>query len=144
MTTSCLHFEPMLKSHLARQLLTPTEPYQPQYQILQLYNQQQEYLINLELLKQMRLLDGRPLNIIELPMPSPVIYEDTRLPASYANFYIANAAVIVPTFRDINDKIALEIIQKAFPDRPVVGIDSTDIIWGLGSFHCLSQQEPAV
>jgi agmatine deiminase len=99
---------------------------------------------NLEMLKQMRLLDGRPLNIIELPMPSPVIYEDTRLPASYANFYIANAAVIVPTFRDINDKIALEIIQKAFPDREVIGIDSTDIIWGLGSFHCLSQQEPSV
>lgn len=99
---------------------------------------------NLETLKTMRLLDGRPLNIIELPMPSPVIYEDTRLPASYANFYIANAAVIVPTFRDVNDKIALEIIQKAFPDRAVVGVDSTDIIWGLGSFHCLSQQDPAV
>lgn len=99
---------------------------------------------NLNELKAMRLQDGRPLNIIKLPMPSPVIYEDTRLPASYANFYIANSAVIVPTFRDVNDKIALEIIQKAFPDRPVVGIDSTDIIWGLGSFHCLSQQEPAV
>jgi len=99
---------------------------------------------NYEALKEMRLLDGRPLNIIKLPMPSPVIHEDTRLPASYANFYIANAAVIVPTFRDVNDKIALEIIQKAFPDRPVVGIDSTDIIWGLGSFHCLSQQEPLV
>jgi agmatine deiminase len=99
---------------------------------------------NLERLKEMTLLDGRKLNIIELPMPSPVIYEDTRLPASYANFYIANAAVVVPTFRDVNDKIALEIIQKAFPDREVIGIDSTDIIWGLGSFHCLSQQEPAV
>jgi agmatine deiminase len=99
---------------------------------------------NLNALKEMRLLDGRPLNIIKLPMPSPVIYEDTRLPASYANFYIANAAVIVPTFRDVNDKIALAIIQKAFPDRKVIGIDSTDIIWGLGSFHCLSQQEPAV
>ncbi|MBC7616620.1 MAG: agmatine deiminase family protein [Pedobacter sp.] len=99
---------------------------------------------NLVALKAMRLLDGRALNIIKLPMPSPVIHEDTRLPASYANFYIANAAVIVPTFRDVNDKIALEIIQNAFPDRKVVGIDSTDIIWGLGSFHCLSQQEPLV
>lgn len=99
---------------------------------------------NLQELKAMRLLDGRPLNIIKLPMPSPVIHEDTRLPASYANFYIANAAVIVPTFRDANDEIALKIIGEAFPDRPVVGIDSTDIIWGLGSFHCLSQQEPAV
>ena len=99
---------------------------------------------NLQELKAMRLPDGRPLNIIKLPMPSPVIHEDTRLPASYANFYIANAAVIVPTFRDANDEIALKIIGEAFPDRPVVGIDSTDIIWGLGSFHCLSQQEPAV
>jgi agmatine deiminase len=99
---------------------------------------------NLKALQEMRLLDGRALNIIELPMPSPVIHEDTRLPASYANFYIANKAVIVPTFRDVNDPIALEIIQTAFPDRKVVGIDSTDIIWGLGSFHCLSQQEPAI
>ena len=99
---------------------------------------------NLEELKAMRLLNGEPLNIIQLPMPSPVIHEDTRLPASYANFYIANAAVIVPTFRDVNDEIALDIIRGAFPDRKVVGIDSTDIIWGLGSFHCLSQQEPAV
>ncbi len=99
---------------------------------------------NLALLKQMRLKDGRPLQIIELPMPAPVIYEDTRLPASYANFYIANAAVIVPTFRDKNDQRALDIIAKAFPDRPIVGIDSLDIIWGLGSFHCLSQQEPAI
>lgn len=99
---------------------------------------------NLEELKAMRLLNGEPLHILKLPMPSPVIYEDTRLPASYANFYIANAAVIVPTFRDVNDEPALEIIRQAFPDREVVGIDSTDIIWGLGSFHCLSQQEPAI
>jgi len=99
---------------------------------------------NLETLRGMRLRDGRPLNIVTLPMPSPVIYEDTRLPASYANFYIANAAVIVPTFRDLNDEKALEIIRSVFPDRKVIGIDSTDIIWGLGSFHCLSQQEPAI
>lgn len=99
---------------------------------------------NLAELKTMRLLNGEALNIIELPMPSPVIHEDTRLPASYANFYIANAAVIVPTFRDVNDSIALDIIRQAFPNREVVGIDSTDIIWGLGSFHCLSQQEPAL
>ena len=99
---------------------------------------------NLETLKTLRLPDGEALNIITLPMPAPVIHEDTRLPASYANFYIANQAVIVPTFRDANDSIALDIIQQAFPDRKVVGIDSTDIIWGLGSFHCLSQQEPAL
>lgn len=99
---------------------------------------------NLKALKEMRLSDGCALTIVELPMPSPVIYEDTRLPASYANFYIANAAVVVPTFRDVNDAKALEIIQSVFPDRKVIGIDSVDIIWGLGSFHCLSQQEPAI
>lgn len=97
---------------------------------------------NLKLLKKMRLLDGSPLNIVELPMPTPVIYEDQRLPASYANFYIGNAAVIVPTFRCPQDDVALQILEKCFTDRKVIGIDSTDIIWGLGSFHCLSQQEP--
>lgn len=99
---------------------------------------------NLRQLKEMKLLDGNPLNIIELPMPDPVIYENQRLPASYANFYISNHHVIVPTYRCDKDPIALSIIQKCFPERKVVGIDSTDIIWGLGSFHCLSQQEPFV
>lgn len=98
---------------------------------------------NLELLKTMKLQDGKPLNIVELPMPKAVIHEDQRLPASYANFYIANKSVIVPTFRDeVNDPKALAILSKCFPDREVIGIDSTDLIWGLGSFHCLSQQEP--
>ena len=77
-------------------------------------------------------------------MPSPVIYEDQRLPASYANFYIGNEVVVVPTFQDKNDQKALDILTDCFPGRRVIGIDSTDIIWGLGSFHCLSQQEPAV
>ncbi|HRO47059.1 agmatine deiminase family protein [Agriterribacter sp.] len=99
---------------------------------------------NLKELKQMRLLNGKQLNIIELPMPDAVVYEDQRLPASYANFYIANAAVIVPTYRCRQDDIALQLIGDCFPDRKVVGIDSTDLIWGLGSFHCLSQQEPLV
>jgi agmatine deiminase len=99
---------------------------------------------NLHLLKEMRLEDGKQLNVIELPMPSPVIWEGQRLPASYANFYIANEVVVVPTFRDKNDQKALDILEECFPSRRVVGIDSTDIIWGLGSFHCLSQQEPAV
>jgi agmatine deiminase len=98
---------------------------------------------NLSALKKMRLLNGKQLNIVELPMPELVIYEDQRLPASYANFYIANSSVIVPTFRSDRDDRALRIIQDCFPGREVVGIDSTDIIWGLGSFHCLSQQEPA-
>ena len=99
---------------------------------------------NLKELKTLRLENGKPLNIVELPMPSPVVYEDQRLPASYANFYIANKYVVVPTFRGEQDDKALSILQQCFSDRKVVGIDSTDIIWGLGSFHCLSQQEPEV
>ncbi len=99
---------------------------------------------NLADLKKMRLLNGKQLNIAELPMPDKIVHEDQRLPASYANFYIANGLVVVPTFRCKKDDKALQIIQQAFPDRNVIGIDSTDIIWGLGSFHCLSQQEPYV
>ena len=99
---------------------------------------------NLDELKKMRLPNGKQLNIVELPMPAEIIYEDQRLPGSYANFYIANRSVIVPTYRCSNDDKATDIIQKCFPGRRVVGIDSTEIIWGLGSFHCLSQQEPSV
>jgi agmatine deiminase len=97
---------------------------------------------NLEQLKGMRLLNGKQLNIVEIPMPDELIYEDQRLPCSYANFYIANKSVIVPIFNCDKDDKALQIIANCFPGREVVGIDSTDIIWGLGSFHCLSQQEP--
>jgi agmatine deiminase len=99
---------------------------------------------NLKLLKQLRLENDKQINIVELPMPSPVVYDSMRLPASYANFYISNDYVIVPTFRDKNDERALDILQKCFATRKVVGLDSVDIIWGLGSFHCLSQQEPAI
>jgi agmatine deiminase len=99
---------------------------------------------NLKALKEMRLLNGRQLNIVELPMPDEVIYEGQRLPASYANFYIANNVVIVPLYDCDKDAQALEIIQQCFPSRKVIGINSVDIIWGLGSFHCLSQQEPKV
>lgn len=99
---------------------------------------------NLELLKTMKLEDGSPLNVVELPMPGPVIYEDQRLPASYANFYISNKYVIVPIFSHENDERALKILQDCFPDKKVIGLNSVDLIWGLGSFHCLSQQEPSV
>jgi agmatine deiminase len=99
---------------------------------------------NLQQLKQMRLLNGKQLNIIELPMPDELIYDDQRLPCSYANFYIANKSVIVPVFNCSKDDKALQIIQSCFPTREVIGIDSTEIIWGLGSFHCMSQQEPLV
>jgi len=99
---------------------------------------------NLKLLNGMRLENGKPLNVIELPMPSALRYKNQRLPASYANFYISNAYVIVPVYRDKNDDKALSVLQQCFPDRRVVGLDSYDMIWGLGSFHCLSQQEPSV
>jgi agmatine deiminase len=97
---------------------------------------------NLKQLKKMRLLNGKQLNIIEVPMPDFIEYDGQRLPASYANFLITNQSVIVPIFNSSKDDLALSIIQDAFPSRQVVGIDSEDIIWGLGSFHCLSQQEP--
>jgi len=99
---------------------------------------------NLENLERMKLENGQSLRIFTLPMPKPVVYQDQRLPASYANFYIANDCVVTPTFNDKNDDVALSILQKCFPDRKVIGLNSTDIIWGLGSFHCLSQQEPAL
>lgn len=99
---------------------------------------------NLAELKKLH-VNRKPLNVVELPMPKPVVYRDQRLPASYANFYIANDCVVVPTYRDdAKDILALDILNKLFPDRKVIGIDSTDIVWGLGSFHCLSQQEPKV
>ena len=99
---------------------------------------------NLKTLSTLRLESGKQINIIELPMPSKIIYEDMRLPAAYANFYICNNYVIVPTYRDKNDEKALDTLQQCFPSRKVIGLDSWDIIWGLGSFHCLSQQEPQV
>ena len=112
-----------------------SDPADENYELLQ---------TNLRQLKAMRLSGNRSLNVIELPMPPALVYEDQRLPCSYANFYIANGAVIVPVFNCKQDETALRIIEQCFPDRKVVGIDSVDIIWGLGSFHCLSQQEPLV
>ena len=88
--------------------------------------------------------DGKPLAIIELPMPGPVIFEGRRLPASYANFYIANGVVLVPVFNDPNDRFALDILADLFPDRGVVGIYSGDLIWGFGAMHCMTQQQPRV
>jgi len=99
---------------------------------------------NLKALNKMRLMNGKQLNVVELPMPDAVVHEGQRLPASYANFYITNGSVIVPTYRCDKDGKALQIIAECFTSRNVVGIDSTEIIWGLGSFHCLSQQEPGV
>jgi len=98
---------------------------------------------NLKLLEAARDPEGRPFRIVPMPMPRRIEHDGQRLPASYANFYIANGLVLVPTFRDPNDAEALAILRREFPDRRVVGIDSTELIWGLGSFHCISQQEPA-
>ncbi len=97
---------------------------------------------NLAKLRSMRDERGELLRVVTLPTPGRIEYDGQRLPASYANFYIANGLVVVPTFRHRNDAVALDILQREFPDRRVVGIDSTDLIWGLGSFHCLTQQEP--
>jgi len=98
---------------------------------------------NLERLRQMRDTAGRPFRIVELPMPGLVENDGQRLPASYANFYIANGLVLMPAYRHKNDRLALETLQREFPDRRVIGVDSTELIWGLGSFHCITQQEPA-
>ena len=88
--------------------------------------------------------DGKPLSIVELPMPGPVVFEKRRLPASYANFYIANGVVLVPVFNDPNDRFALDILAELFPDREVVGIYSGDLIWGFGAMHCMTQQQPKI
>jgi agmatine deiminase len=98
---------------------------------------------NLKRLHGLRDQDGQLLRVVELPMPGVVEYDGQRLPASYANFYIANGIVLLPTYRHTNDAKALAILQKHFSDRRVIGVDSTELIWGLGSFHCISQQEPA-
>jgi agmatine deiminase len=98
---------------------------------------------NRERLQGMRLENGGRIEAVDLPMPGPVVFDGQRLPASYANFYIANAAVIVPTFNDPADRVALGILAELFRDRPVVGVHATDLVLGKGSIHCLTQQEPA-
>ncbi len=99
---------------------------------------------NRERLAGMRLEDGYKVEVVDLPMPRPLSFDGQRLPASYANFYIANAAVLVPTFNDPKDRAALGILAELFRDRPVIGIHAVDLVWGLGTLHCLTQQEPAV
>ncbi|MBK9315556.1 MAG: agmatine deiminase family protein [Acidobacteria bacterium] len=101
-------------------------------------------MANYERLQTMKLEDGSPLRVVRLPMPGPVWFKDQRLPVSYANFYIANRKVLVPTYRHENDVKACQILQKCFPDREVIGLDCTELIWGLGSIHCVTQQQPAV
>ncbi|MEJ2008528.1 MAG: agmatine deiminase family protein [Acidobacteriota bacterium] len=115
-------------------LCSEDSPRDPNYPVLQ---------ENRERLEGMRLEDGSRIEVVALPMPSPVVFDGQRLPASYANFYIANAAVLVPTFNDPKDRIALGTLAELFTDRPVVGIHAVDLVWGLGTLHCLTQQQPA-
>jgi len=98
---------------------------------------------NWERIQDLRLEDGSRPEVIPLPMPAPLFHDGYRLPASYANFYISNACVIVPTFNDVNDRVALGILGELFKDRPVVGIHAVDLVLGFGSLHCLTQQQPA-
>ena len=98
---------------------------------------------NLKRLQNAKLEDGKPLNIIELPMPKRIIFDGLVLPASYANFLILNHCVLVPTFNDANDRIALNILAECFPNREIIGINAIDLIWGFGTLHCLSQQIPS-
>jgi agmatine deiminase len=99
-------------------------------------------LENLRRLESMTDLHNRLLEIVPIPMPPPVVYEGQRLPASYANFYIANTLVLLPTYNHPNDAVAQNILAEVFPGREVIGLDCTDLIWGLGAFHCLTQQVP--
>jgi agmatine deiminase len=98
---------------------------------------------NLEYLRSATDADGTKLKVVTLPMPRPIVFDGMRLPASYANFYIANGVVIVPTFNDPADRVALATLANLFPDREVVGIHCVDLVWGLGTLHCMTQQEPA-
>jgi agmatine deiminase len=108
-------------------------------------SQEQNYAAlqeNYRRLQTLRDVDGNALRIVTLPMPEPILYEDTRLPASYANFYIGNAVVLVPIFGSRRDAAALATLQSLFPTRKVVGINAVDLVWGLGAFHCVTQQQP--
>jgi agmatine deiminase len=98
---------------------------------------------NLRTLKSARTREGKQFTVIELPMPRPIVFRKQRVPASYANFYIANGVVLVPTFHDPNDRIALNTLAEVFPDHEVIGVHSVDLIWGLGALHCMTQQQPA-
>ena len=109
------------------------DPRDENYQLLQ---------ENLKRLKTMKDQEGKSFHILTLPMPGPLFYGNQRLPASYANFYITNGSVLVPTYRHKNDEKALNVLRKIFPKRNVIGIDCTDLVWGLGAIHCVTQQQP--
>jgi agmatine deiminase len=131
------HVDDLARFVDARTIVTAIQedPQDPDYEVLQ---------DNRKRLARARDQDGRPFDIVELPMPSPVSHAGERLPATYVNFYFVNGALLVPTYRDRKrDRRAIEILRRVLPDRDVVGIDCTEIIWGLGAIHCLTQQQPA-
>ena len=99
---------------------------------------------NLERLQNMRVEDGTPIKVVKLPMPPRVEKEGQRLPASYANFYIANNVVLLPIFDSSKDQQAADVLKRCFPARRIIGINCRNLVWGLGAFHCLTQQQPAV
>jgi agmatine deiminase len=111
------------------------DPKDPNFEALQ---------ANLALLRRMQVEDGTPLEVRPLPMPPRIDREGRRLPASYANYYVANKVVLLPAFHSPLDRRAAEILQMCFPERRIVPIDCTELIWGLGAFHCLTQQQPAI
>jgi len=98
---------------------------------------------NRERLQGLKLKSGGTLEVIDLPMPEPLYFDGVRVPASYANFYIANGTVLMPTFNDARDRVALGILSECFPDRAVVGIHAVDLVWGFGTLHCLTHEQPA-
>jgi agmatine deiminase len=100
--------------------------------------------LNFRRLRTMQLWNGSPLRVLKLPMPSRITRQGQRLPASYANFYVGNRVVLLPAYNDTNDAWAASVLKEAFPDRKIVSIDCRELIWGLGAFHCLTQQQPAV
>ncbi|MBU1096649.1 MAG: agmatine deiminase family protein [Bacteroidetes bacterium] len=114
-------------------LCRETDPHEKNYKLLE---------ENFERLQNIKLEDGSKLNVVEIPMPKPLYFEGLRLPGSYANFYISNYSVLVPTFNDPNDRIVLNILKGFFPEREVIGIHAVDLVWGLGTIHCLSHEEP--
>ncbi|MDZ7269950.1 MAG: agmatine deiminase family protein [candidate division KSB1 bacterium] len=116
-------------------LASERDPDDPNYRPLQ---------ENRERLQDMRLEDGSSIEVVPLPLPEPLYFKGIRLPASYANFYFGNAAALVPTFNDPNDRLALGILAELITDRPVIGIHAVDLVWGFGTLHCLTQQQPAV
>jgi agmatine deiminase len=129
------HVDDLARFVAPRTVVTAVEanPADPNHAILQ---------DNLRRLQAMTDAQGKRLEVVELPMPGPLFFNGQRLPASYANFYIANEKVLVPTFNDPSDRLALGVLADLFPKRQVVGIHAVDLVWGLGTLHCLTQQQP--